>query len=110
MAERKLKRVGGEESLGTEYLRPSKFEELGLTDKVIVEGTFLGAIDNDLTGKQDFKFEKEEGGFAVVNGTGHLAYLMSKVSPGAFCQVSYKGKEDYKGKQVHRFDVLSDEE
>ena len=110
MAERKLKNVledGG--SAGTKYLRPSKFEELGLKGKVIVEGTFVGAINNDMTGKQDFKFETENG-FIVVNNTSHLQFLMGKTGPGAYCQLTYNGKEEYKGRSSHNFTLLTDDE
>lgn len=108
MAAKELKNVLGDgASSGTNYLRPSQFEKDGLKGKVIIEGTFVGAVNNDMTGKQDFKFETEDG-FVVINNTAHFQFLMTKVSPGDFCQVTYNGMKEYKGRDCHNFTILSD--
>lgn len=93
-------------AVGIEFIRPSRLAESKKTG-VVLEGYFEGTVPNQLTGKEDFKFTKEDGGAAVINHSGHLAALMKalKVENGNYVRVSYLGKEDYKGKPSHRFQL-----
>jgi len=92
------------------YIRPSKLAEEGVTG-TIVEGVFVAAVDNDMTGKQDFKFELANGNLVVLNGAGNLAYQMKNVTPGALTRIDYLGKSVIKsgpreGKEAHGFKVM----
>lgn len=96
----------GNESAGITFLRASQLE--ANENDAIVAGVFEGTIPNQYNAdKPDFKI-KSENGTVVVNSTGHLAYLMNAFDVGSYIEIYYLGKEDYKGKQAHRFKVLGE--
>lgn len=102
----KAKKAGGSKEGGSlEFISAKKLFDAGKTGSVVLEGTYEGAVPNQLTEKEDFKFTTDDGNTVIINSTGHLAYLMRDVSPGNACQVTYLGKEEYKGKQSHKFNV-----
>lgn len=109
MAERNFQNViesAGEGSL--EFIRPSVLAEEGVKG-IILEGEFVGTLQNPIDElKNDFKFSCENGATKIINSTAHLAYLMKNVNVGDFVQVKYLGKEEYKGRLGHKFEVLVD--
>ncbi len=93
-----------------DFIRPSK-----LTDndagKVLVEGLYLGPVANEMTKKNDFKFQLENGSQVIINGAGNLGYRMSNIATNTVVQVIYSGrnkiaKGPMAGKMSHGFSVL----
>jgi hypothetical protein len=92
------------------FIRPSKLTASDM-DKVLVEGLYIGSVRNEMTDKDDFKFELEDGSQVLINGAGNLGYRMSKIPLNTLTQVIYKGRQEItsgprKGKSSHNFDVL----
>jgi len=85
------------------FLRASQLE--ANKSEPILEGVFQGTVPNQYNSdKPDFKFITDNG-TVIVNSTGHLNYLMSPFDVGTLCEIYYLGKEDYKGRAVHKFKV-----
>lgn len=94
---------------GINYIRPSQLAKEGRTG-VILEGEYLGTVDNPMSGKSDYKFKTGEG-ISVINSSGTLALRMEQVNPGTLCQIVYNGKKEiesgaFKGTLAHQFNVL----
>ena len=92
------------------FIKPSKLAEQNVTG-TILEGVYVAAVPNEMTGKTDFKFELEDGNLAIVNGAGNLGYQMQNVQPGTLVRIDYLGKSEIKtgpraGKQAHGFKVM----
>lgn len=92
------------------FIKPSKLAEENVTG-TILEGVFVAAIDNQMTGKQDYKFELADGNLVVLNGAGNLGYQMKSVTPGSLTRIDYLGKSVIKsgpreGKEAHGFKVM----
>lgn len=134
MTERFKNKAGGSRLEGDGeliFIRPSDLGRAGF-EGVLVEGVLEEVLVNryDET-KSDFrilvdaptiikgqtkegeKYEREvkAGDTAVINGAGNLGYLMSEVTTGSLCQISYKGmalieKGPRKGTKAHNFEVL----
>lgn len=111
MSERTFKPVKTD---SVEYIRASDLKKDGITG-VIVEGTFLGTVPNNIDEKKDdFKIEKEDGTVVIVNGAGNLGFSMKAVDAGDFIQINYEGMQEiakgpHKGRQSHNFTVLKAE-
>lgn len=94
-----------------EFIRPSKLGDEHV-DKVLLEGTFIESIPNHFDNtKNDFKFEKLDGGTVILNGAGNLGYRMRSIDPGQIVQITYRGMQEIqngkmKGRLAHNFDVL----
>ena len=112
MTERVFTKPEGRETTGIEFIRAKGLFEDGVEGEFL-QGTFLEAVPNRYEeSKFDYKFEKEDGGITIVNHAGSLAYEMQYINPGDYCQLLYKGKEKIekgkmKGKEAHRFEVLT---
>jgi len=97
-----FKKVGGAKN----YIKYSECEE----GQVIAEGEYIGRSDNKF-GKQNFDFKGKDGKITCLNHAGGLAYTMeNNVVEGDYVRVTYAGKTmltsgDFKGKEVHNFDV-----
>lgn len=71
---------------------------------VVAEGEFVEALPNQHNASvYDFKFRDDAGNTIIVNNSGHLAYQMKEVNPGDYVRVTYKGKQEYKGRASHTF-------
>ena len=87
---------------------PNKFDETKHDFKIVADTkvSFKG-VDKD---GAEYVKEVAEGDTLVVNGAGNLNYLMTKLSPGELCQISYLGKNEIasgkrKGTMAHTFEV-----
>lgn len=95
------------------FVKPAELASEGIKG-VILEGEFVGPLVNNFDeNKSDYKFLTDDETTVIVNHTGSLAYGMSGVKPGDYCQISYLGKEKLKsgkmkGKEAHMFKVLVD--
>lgn len=117
MSERVFKKPeGATEFKEITFIRPAelreKLEKGEIEAGPIVEGTFLGSLENPHNENvTDYKFELENGSEVLINGAGNLKYKMSLVDVGDFIQVSYLGMQEIKkgkmaGKLSHNFEVL----
>ena len=101
------------------YVNPKELKEEGRIG-VIVQGRFLGRMELNQFGKQDFKFESmNETGpdgspqLVIINESGNLASRMSTIKVGDYVQVQYLGQEKITksskpaliGKLVHQWQV-----
>ena len=93
------------------FIRPSKLTDDD-ANSVLLEGIFVESFPNhyDET-KLDYKFEKEDGSVAILNGAGNLGYRMKAVNVGDYVQITYFGKQEItkgkmKGRLSHNFEVL----
>jgi hypothetical protein len=101
------------------YVNPKKLKDEGITG-VIVQGTYLGRLDENQFGKRDFKFESmtEKGpdgdpALVIINESGNLQARMSNIAVGDLVQVRYIGQEKITkspkpaliGKLVHQWAV-----
>lgn len=94
---------------GVNYIRPKALADSG-TKGVILEGEFLGTVENPMSKNSDFKFSTADG-ITVINRSGTLAKRMELINPGTLCQVVYNGQAEistgaYKGTLAHQFEVL----
>ena len=109
MTERKFKSVKPE-STGITFIRAKKLNDDGVKGEIL-QGTFLEATPNPLDErKSDYKFEKEDGSIAVINGAGNLGFSVKFVDCGEFVQVMYLGMQEIekgpqKGRMAHNFSV-----
>lgn len=105
------------------YVNPKKLKDEGVTG-VIVQGTYLGRLDENQFGKRDFKFESmtEKGAdgspaLVIINESGNLQARMANISVGDLVQIRYLGQEKITksnkpaliGKSVHQWEVDSAE-
>jgi len=94
-----------------EYIRASDLKKDGITG-VVVEGTFLSTVPNNIDErKDDFKIEREDGSVVIVNGAGNLGFSMKNVDAGDFIQIKYLGMQEiakgpHKGRPSHNFEVF----
>ena len=83
----------------------------GAEEVEVLQGRFIEANPSKFKlGKNDFKFELDNGDIVVINAAGNLEASMKKVSIGEYCRVSYLGmgtmsKGAFAGKPVHQFKV-----
>lgn len=92
------------------FIKPSKLAEENVRG-TIIEGVYLAAVPNDMTGKDDYKFELESGDLVILNGAGNLGYQMKNVTVGSLTRIDYLGKSVIKsgpreGKEAHGFKVM----
>ena len=87
---------------------PNRFDEDKLDFKIAIdtELSFSGVTKDG----EPYTLEAKAGDTVVVNGAGNLNYLMSKVSPGELCSISYHGKNEIqkgkrKGTLAHTFEI-----
>lgn len=133
MSERFSKKAGSNVTTGEGslvFVKPADLARAGFSG-VVAEGEFLEALPNRFDeNKHDFKIKVDvplslngvdnqgnkysqevvEGDTLIVNGAGNLNYLMTSISPGNLCQISYFGKKEIekgkmKGTLAHTFEV-----
>lgn len=107
---RVFKQVGSNSADGKpiRFIRPGELAESGTTG-LILEGIYLGPVANEMTGKDDYKFETDDE-LVVINGNGSLRYKLNLINVGDLVQISYLGKEKLTkgakaGKSAHSFNV-----
>ena len=109
--ERNLKRVGGDlPSLS--FIRPSKLTDADV-GSTLVDGIFIGTVANEMTKKNDFKFQLEDGSQVIINGSGNLGYKMKDIALNSVVVVRYAGKNKIAkgpmaGKMSHGFEVYTE--
>lgn len=87
---------------------PNRYEETKNDFKILADVAFtVKGMDKDGV---EYTKEVNPGDTVVINNAGNLGYLMSKVTIGELCQVSYAGKKEIakgprKGTLAHTFGV-----
>jgi hypothetical protein len=74
----------------------------------VVQGLYTGSSVDPLYGNQKYSIEQGDGETIIVNGCGHLDFLMKGVKPPTKVRITYRGMEKMEkgkmiGKMVHRF-------
>jgi hypothetical protein len=108
MSESKYKTVELEGSV--KYIKPKELADNQFSG-VILQGIYEGTIpDNFDESKNNFKFTDLNGDTVIINGTGKLAKLLSRVDEGSSVEVKYLGMEKIEkgkmaGKSAHDWTV-----
>jgi len=113
MSERQFVRPDGTvpAAKNIKFIKAKELAEQGV-EGVVLEGTFTGTSPNHFNeDKNDFRFETEDGGIAVINEAGTLGYRIREVSVGDYCRDEYYGMNPIddgkmKGKAAHAWEVL----
>jgi hypothetical protein len=102
------KSTGGASEI--KFIRPSALTNDN-KGEILVEGIYVGSVKNEMSGKDDQKFQLEDGSTAIINGAGNLGARLKDIPLNTAVLVRYGGRTKMKsgkfaGKEVHNFDVL----